>query len=58
MKYEEKSFSVPVQVNVSQERWDSIFKVNEDVSGVAAFFGTWPGDETDEELLRLLKDID
>ena len=29
----------------------------EDTAGVAAFFGTWPGDETDEELLAALKDI-
>lgn len=26
--------------------------------GVAAFFGTWPGDETDEEITRLLADQD
>lgn len=26
-------------------------------AGVAAFFGTWPGDETDEELLAALKDM-
>lgn len=25
--------------------------------GVAAFFGTWPGDETDEQLLASLKDL-
>jgi hypothetical protein len=25
--------------------------------GVAAFFGTWPGDETDEQLLASLKEI-
>jgi hypothetical protein len=25
-------------------------------SGIAAFFGAWPGDETDEELLTSLKD--
>ncbi len=24
------------------------------LTGVAAFFGTWPGDETDEELLAAL----
>lgn len=27
-------------------------------SGVSAFFGTWPGDETDAELLALLDEID
>ena len=27
------------------------------LTGVAAFFGTWPGDETDEELLAMLKEI-
>lgn len=26
MKYLEKRFSVPIQVNVSQEEWDKIFK--------------------------------
>src|SRR5439155_1302016 len=26
-------------------------------SGIQAFFGTWPGDETDEELLEALMDI-
>lgn len=26
-------------------------------TGVAAFFGIWPGDETDEELLALLKEV-
>ena len=26
-------------------------------SGVSAFFGTWPGDESDEELLRALREI-
>jgi hypothetical protein len=26
-------------------------------TGVSAFFGTWPGDETDEELLEALKAI-
>jgi hypothetical protein len=27
-------------------------------SGVSAFFGTWPGDETDAELLALLAELD
>jgi len=27
-------------------------------SGVAAIFGTWPGEETDAELLALLEEID
>lgn len=27
-------------------------------TGVAAIFGTWPGEETDAELLALLKEID
>jgi len=26
-------------------------------TGVSAFFGTWPGDETDEELLAALEAI-
>jgi hypothetical protein len=26
MKYLEKKFSVPIQVNISQETWDRIFK--------------------------------
>ena len=30
----------------------------DETSGVAAFFGTWPGDETEEELLALLTEID
>ena len=25
--------------------------------GVAAFFGTWPGDETDEDLDHMLRDL-
>jgi hypothetical protein len=28
------------------------------MSGVSAFFGTWPGEETDAELLALLDEID
>jgi hypothetical protein len=28
-----------------------------DAAGVAAFFGTWPGEESDEELLDALKDL-
>lgn len=28
------------------------------VSGVSAFFGTWPGDESDEQLLKALGDIE
>ena len=26
-------------------------------AGVAAFFGTWPGEETDEELLRAVREV-
>ena len=26
-------------------------------SGVGAFFGTWPGDETDEELQAMLREV-
>lgn len=26
--------------------------------GVAAFYGTWPGDESEEELLKLVEEID
>jgi len=29
----------------------------DEASGVSAFFGTWPGDETDEELLDALEAI-
>lgn len=29
----------------------------DDSSGVAAFFGTWPGEETDDELLDALQAI-
>jgi hypothetical protein len=29
----------------------------DETSGVSAFFGTWPGDETDEELLRALEAV-
>jgi hypothetical protein len=25
---------------------------------IVSFFGTWPGSETDEELLKMLKDLD
>jgi hypothetical protein len=28
------------------------------VGPVASFFGTWPGDETDEELQRLAQEVD
>lgn len=31
--------------------------LQDESSGVAAFFGTWPGDETDEELLAALSEI-
>ena len=29
----------------------------DETSGVAAFFGTWPGEESDEELLAALSEI-
>lgn len=38
---------LPVAVPVEQD----------DTSGVSAFFGTWPGDETEEDLLEALKAI-
>lgn len=30
----------------------------DETSGVSAFFGTWPGDETDAELLALIAELD
>lgn len=32
-------------------------KTQENGSGVAAFFGTWPGDESDDDLLAALKEL-
>lgn len=33
MKYLQKSFSVPVQVDVSQEEWDAIFRPKKEKEG-------------------------
>ncbi len=33
-------------------------QTQDETSGVSAFFGTWPGDETDAELLVALDEID
>ena len=33
-------------------------QAQDESSGVSAFFGTWPGDETDAELLAALDEID
>ena len=38
------------------EPFDGIHKPQTPETGVNAYFGTWPGDETEEELLALLDD--
>lgn len=40
-----------------QRMKEAIGMSDEKKEGVAAFFGTWPGDETDEEMLAMLKDV-
>lgn len=35
----------------------AVLQPQDELSGVASFFGTWPGDETDEDLLQALQAI-
>lgn len=47
---------VPQPIAISPRR-RMVMRTQGARSGVAAFFGTWPGDETDEELLAALRNL-
>ena len=47
-----------LQLHDKSKEWFQALIEAYEPDGVEAFFGTWPGDETDQELLDMLKEIE
>jgi len=53
----ERSFSDPASPDLSP--WTaSLLQPQTELAGMKAVFGKWPGDETDDEVLRTLAEIE